>query len=63
MFFLFKPKPRIPIVNKISDKFIVKKIKLMSVSLESTRIEPVIQKIIFLNIPEIPLRSKGLEPL
>jgi hypothetical protein len=35
----------------------------MSVSLESTRIEPVIQKIIFLNIPEIPLRSKGLEPL
>ena len=33
MFFLFKTKPKIPIVNKISDKFIVKKkIKLMSMS-------------------------------
>ena len=28
MFFLFKTKPNIPIVNKISDKFIVKNNKI-----------------------------------
>jgi hypothetical protein len=32
MFFLFKTKPKIPMVNKISDKFIVKK-KIKNISI------------------------------